>query len=254
MHSLRVIVAVIFCSAAFAQTGVGVGTAGGRGTQGVWFRARVEPSSLGPFAQAFSAASQSKITNSYYIAHRFFFDDAHHVLLGYDLLVESQSQPDSFRVSFLELGIGRLDLPAFGPGQPRADTGGQWKKLRLAKYPTPRVNRVGEVISLEVWTAPDTGQKLIDDIHLDAMLPYAITRTAAPPGLIAQTAQAKAAALRSGATPQPLTPPKGPARDFSLQDAEMHIEQPRVTLNGKEQSTVTRGTQTATGPLIWATI
>jgi hypothetical protein len=58
MHSLRVIVAVIFCSAAHAQTGVGVGSAGGGGVQGVWFNAHVEPPSSGPRAQVFSAGSQ----------------------------------------------------------------------------------------------------------------------------------------------------------------------------------------------------
>src|SRR5579862_365203 len=251
MHSLRVIVAVIFCSAAHAQTGVGVGSAGGGGVQGVWFNAHVQPPSSGPWAQVFSAGSQSKITNSYLIAHRFFFDDAHHLMLGYDLLIETLPQANVFRVSFLGLGIGVLDLPALGPGHPRADTEGQWRRITIAKLPPPRMSSVGDVISVDVWTAPDTRQKILDDIHLDSILAYTITRTAAPPGLVAETAKAKAAAMRSGTARQSLAQPTGPPHDYSPQDAEMRIEQPRLTLNGKEQSTFTSGTLTAAGPLVW---
>ena len=62
-------------------------------------------------------------------------------------------------------------------------------------YPAPRVFHTGDIVSIKLWTAPDTGQTIIDDIHIDAMFHYAMTGTAAPPGLMAQTTQAKAAAM-----------------------------------------------------------
>lgn len=100
--------------------------------------------------------------------------------------------------------------------------------------------RTGDVISVELWTAPDTGQKIIDEVHTNGILPYALTRTAPPPGL-----RAKAAAAA-------FTPPTvpGPAREFSPEDAEMRISQFRISVNGTPENPPKAATA-STGALIW---
>jgi len=251
MYAIRIAFAFSFGVTALAQSGVMVEGRVGAGNQGVSFNTHVEPPSPGPWAQLFSAGFNSYMINSFVVAHRYLYDDAHHILLGYDLLIESQPQSDAFRASFLELGIGSLELPAIGDGKPRADAVGQWQKLPLAKYPAPRMIHVGDVISVELWTASDTGQKIIDEIHFDAMLPYAIT-CCAPPAIIQQTMQARAAALRAAtaisARPAPTVP--GPAREFSAEDAEMRLGQFRISVNGTPEPPAT-SRAVATGSLIW---
>jgi hypothetical protein len=131
MRKTSTLILLLAAQAAFGQSGVGVGEAGGGGMAGIWFRARVAPASSRPWKQTFQGGWNTNIINSYCVAHRFFslfFDDAQKVFFGYDLLI--QAQGDGFRVSFLELGIGPLDLPGTKPRQsdrvqPRADGEGE---------------------------------------------------------------------------------------------------------------------------------
>jgi hypothetical protein len=243
MYATRIALVVSFGLTAFAQSGVTVPPNGSPEIQGVGFNARVEPLSPGPWAQSFWAGSQSRIVvrpSSYFVGHRFIYDAAHHVYLGYDLLIESQPQADTFRASFLELGIGVMDLPVIAQFGLPTQNPGEWKKLPLAKYPAPQLIHVGDVISIELWIAPDTGQKIIDEVHINEILRYALTRNAAPPGLMARTAAAA------------FTPPTvpGPAREFSADDAEMRIGQFRISVNGTPETPPKAATASA-GALIW---
>ena len=113
---------------------------------------------------------------------------------------------------------------------------GEWKRLPLAKYPAPQLIHVGNVISIELWAAPDTGQKIIDYIRANELLPYSITRTAAPP---------KTAVLA-------FAPPNvsGPAREFSAEDAEMRIAQFRISVN-ETMEDPPRFATASTGAMVW---
>jgi hypothetical protein len=226
----------------------------GGATQGIWFSARVEPPSPGPYAQVFTAGFQTKVYDSYLVGHRYLYDDTHNVFLGYDLLLQPEAQTDTYRASFLELGLGALELPAIGPNQPRADAEGQWKKLPLAKYPGPQIFRIGDVISIELLTASGTRQKIRDEIHTDAMLVYTMTGTAPPPE---PNLKAKATIVRSAiapATPAAASRPSptvaGPVREFSVEDAEMRISQFRITVNGIAE-TPAKSASASTGALVW---
>ena len=71
----------------------------------MWFSARVEPPSPGPWAQSVQAGyGAGFVNNSYFVGHRFLYDDAHHVFLGYDLSIESQPHADTFRASTIRSG------------------------------------------------------------------------------------------------------------------------------------------------------
>jgi hypothetical protein len=149
--------------------------------------------------------------------------------------------------------MGAVELPPLGPGKPRAENPGEWKKLEPAEYPAPQIVHAGDVISIDVWLAPDTRQRLIDSIRIDAMLTDAIARAAQPqpPAL-----QARALIVRSAITPAAAVPARpaptvaGPAREFSTADAEMRIAQFRISVNGTAEAPP-KGATASTGALVW---
>jgi len=71
---------------------------------------------------------------------------------------------------------------------------------------------------------------------MNRLLPYALTRTAPPMALKAQA----------------FTPPTvaGPAREFSVEDAELRIGQFRISVNGTSE-TPPKSAAASTGALVW---
>jgi len=251
MYAIRIAFVVSFGVTALAQSGVGIpGNSTGGGAPGVRFSARVDPPSPGPWARNFSIGYEAKIVDSYYVAHRYLYDDTHDVFLGYDLLIQSQPQADTFLASFLELGIGALELPSLA-GHPRAQDPGEWTKLPLDKYPSRQLIHVGDVITVDVWTAPDTKQKIKDEIRIDAILVDAIAGTITPQG---SSVPARVVVPARAATGRGLafTPPTvaGRVRGFSVEDAEMRIGPFRISVDGIVETPPKIATA-STGALVW---
>jgi hypothetical protein len=260
MLGTRAMLAISLGACAFGQSGVTTGGGAGGGTLGITGTFRVDPPTSGPWAQRFGEGWQTKGLNGYFLAQRYLYDDEHHVFLGYDLMLQlDPKQPDTFKASFFELGISAAELPALG-AMPRAETG-EWKKLPLAKLPASRTVHVGDTISVEVWTAPDTGQRIIDDVHIEPSLASTLQPRPTPARFqvqVAQMAQVQAqlgqlanrGPLARGAPDVPTV--SGTARDFSAGDAEMQLVQPSVSING----TLIAGTSgamlgNARGSLVW---
>ncbi len=222
---------------ALAQSGVAVTQGGLAGAQGVRPVVRIDAPSQPPWARQFSELFRSTIVNHSYVGHRSLYDTAHKVYLGYDLLLEPQQQPDAFRISFYDTSLTALDLAGLPPDS--------WTRLAVTKLPPPGIVHVGDVISIELWQAPDTGQKIIDDLRIDAMLPYAISGTGAPPGVMQQASQ------RNQSLRQPPPPPAmpGAARAFTVGDAELHLYTARLSVNGAPYSANALGL--VTGTLVW---
>lgn len=195
------------------------------------FQLTTEPTSP-PLPQKFAggfAASIVDPSRGIMTAHRFLHEDSMHIFLGYDLLIEPQPQADTYRVSFFELGLGALDMARSLQNQPFNPA--EWKKLPLPGYPTPQVVHIGDRLSVELMVNTDTGQKLVDNIIMQG-------QPVLPP--------------RPLARPAPTVPTvTGVARDFSAEDAEMRIVQPRITMNGTPQDTASRGAANAAGTLVW---
>src|SRR5579863_9323272 len=165
------------------------------------------------------------------MVHRFLRDDSKHVFLGYDLLIESQQQADTYRVTIGELGMGPFDMFRPDP-RGRFFNPAEWKKLPIPGYPAPRLVYTGNTISMDLGTDPDTGQMLVDYITIQPRPAPSLPR------------------VRRPVSPVPTV--SGTARDFSAQDAEMLLDKPRVSVNGALQDTaVSRAVEDASGALVW---
>jgi hypothetical protein len=246
MSALRRVVAGVACLtlSALAQTTV---TGGGRGLQGVDGGVRIISAGFGPFAERGEPPSppiyiatgfSSRGFGAESVTHRYFRDDARHVFFGYDLLLQPGRQGDTYQASFFELGMGLLDMPL---GRPGFANPAEWKKVPLPAYPPPQEVHGGDTVSIVVWVNPDTGQKLVDDIHIQ------------PPAqnLRVTGSTVRMPSLNGSLSGAAFTVPtfSGTARDFSAADAEMRLAQPRVKVNGPDvQDTNTR---IETGSLVW---
>jgi len=206
---------------------------------GLRFETRTEPPTpVLPFLGSSSGRTVYRGQSGYSATHRYFRNDIDFTYVGYDVLVEQDAQPDTFRVTLMDLGIGPLDFAISPNGSARPT---DWKKLQPPPLPGPRMVQLGDKVEVPVWIDPNTGQKLVDVFQVLKSAPalqnfsnMLRTSTMAPP---------RAA---------PVVPTvSGTAREFHVEDAEMHLVQPRVTLNGTPQGSPMRGGQGATGTLIW---
>jgi hypothetical protein len=142
-------------------------------------RIRVEPS-LRPdppssaLGWKFAATSRERsITNGRTFYSRILLDRANRVYLGYELLLEQQ-EPGAYLATFGRLGVTSLDLAAGSiptPGQGSMNTQSStdltWAMLPLPAIPEPRVTHDGDTISIELFVDAATGEKLIDDLHIN---------------------------------------------------------------------------------------
>lgn len=177
----------------------------------------------------FSPSLRSQtIANGPAFFSRMFVDQARHVYLGYELLLE-RKENGTFLATVGKLGVTPMDLAASLSA--RFPINLEWTLLPLPEIPEPHLFHEGETISIDLFLDPSTGDKLIDDIRINPPLATSPFRPVPP-------------ALR------PVPTVSGDARDFSAADAEMQIVQIRsISLNGTIQAApVVRSVR---GPLVW---
>ncbi len=95
--------------------------------------------------------------------------------------------------------------------------------LPLPGYPASQTVKIGDTIALTLLENRGTGQKVVDYIRIQDQAPRSF-------GV------------------------RGTARDFSVEDAELHIAQPTVTLNGKTVETEANLLPAVNGPIVWFTL
>jgi hypothetical protein len=177
---------------------------------------------------------------------------------------------------YYDLSIGPLD---FSDGPADALDPAIWKKSPLFAPPAPETVKALEALENVVSVDPSTGQKLIDSMRM-LPLPQALPRIGITQQFQAvfvspstqrlgnftplQQSQIQVrngnwpATIRyvvrggGGALPEGFAIPtvSGTAREFSADDAEMHIQQARVSINGVKQE-LASPSRLATGSLVW---
>jgi hypothetical protein len=177
----------------------------------------------------------------YSSGHRYFYDDRSHTYFGYDLVIEPQPQPDTFRATFYDISVGPLDFL----NSPRTPVDpAQWKKIPLPAVPAPMTIHSGDTVPIEVFVNPDAQQKLVDSLSVQPT----VRNQRAPMAM--QRSQAHAVMVAAAEPPHAIPAITGTARDFSVEDAVLHLRGLRVTIGGGIPH-YSRIDHTANGPLVW---
>ncbi|HUA62184.1 MAG TPA: hypothetical protein VML19_25740 [Verrucomicrobiae bacterium] len=207
------------------------------------------PSAMQRYRPGSSMHIASGAGGSEVFAHRYFYNQGDQTFFGYDVRLEFDPQhaQGSWRATFFDLSFGVLDaIPYAQRGDPAA-----WKKLAVSQLPSARMVKAGDTIQIEVWSDPAAGQKLTDIVHIELM-PSALstTWTSQITSFNSIRAGIPAPNLTSAYYARSIPTVAGDARAYSIDDAEMHLSQARVTLNGELQPPSGRPANAA-GALVW---
>lgn len=129
---------------------------------------------------------------------------------GYDVTMEPLGDY-TYRFAFSPLTITPEKMSEIFPKV------GNWTLLPLPRYPATQVLRGGDILALDLFVNPATGQKIVDYLKIQGDQGRALTAT-------------------------------GPARDFSVNEAIFVISSPEISINGKPAEK-SRGT--VTGTPVW---
>lgn len=163
------------------------------------------------------------------VLHRSVIDAANHTYFGYDLYAEPVAGTTQCRVAILPLTSVRADNSHRAParGSASASAGGgtsvtvdsSYQPVLLPRYPGPQLVSTGDTIALAVLTSPNGQQKIVDYIDVSCRVPDPVPESEA-------------------------------ARDLSLEDVELHISDPSMSINGTPVFRATRGADIS-GSFTW---
>src|SRR5258708_2832405 len=200
MQAIRLGLAIFLCVPLLAQSGrIMIGNAS-KDNVAFSYETRLEPPSP-PIAQGIGGGIVTGQTGM----HRFMTDSSAHRYFGYDLVIDPVAPANTYRVTFRPLSLSpeKLQLvlrDSLGIGQQRDFTG--WTMLPTPAFPAPQPVHGGDTIALDLFTNPATSQKIVDYIRIEGH---------------ASRGPAVAA----------------PARDFSIEDADLRFLAPRLRVNWK---------------------
>ena len=176
----------------------------------------------------------ARTSPSYTAYHRYFFDSGAQIYFGYDLTIQPDAQPGSYRLTFYDLSATPIDfvIDPFGAPDPS-----RWKRLPMPLVPRGEVLRAGESLDVTVSVDAKTGEAAVDSVTL------LDTTGTIPQGVHLQPFVSVG--------PPPLVPTAfGDAREFSVGDAELSVQHAVFFLNGRVQSFL-GAMRPISGPLLW---
>ena len=206
---------LVFAVSAFSQgKPIGFGAQNGP-TFGVYWDTRLEP----PTPEVRCCGSRHSGTGSdldsvlTYAAERRYF--------GYNLKVEP-GPGDSYTLTF-----GPLRLTEALAQELRIDLS-TWKQWSW-DLPRPQTVKIRDVIALDLLVNPVTGQKVVEYV----------------------TIQERFGAGFNNPNPRPFSYAAGAPRDFRVEDAGLHIREPRLSLNGKVDTSSSTSMADVSSPTVW---
>ena len=144
--------------------------------------------------------------------HRFLRDRTQKKYFGYDIEVDAVNGEKAYLVSILPLSLG--------PERMRFEDPDSWSALSLPRYPPPQKVGWGDRIAFDLLINPETGQRIVEYLSI-------------------------------GDDPQRRIAARGPARDFTVEDAELSLSRPRFAVNGKPLEATAKWSQSVTGRVGW---
>ena len=209
-----------FCLPAGAQSVRIDGGVVSRNTFGFYWETRLEPPTPG-LGDAFS----TRTSDGPGAIHRIMIDRARRVYFGYDVVVEPLPEANTYRVTFQQL----VATPEFAQRFPEIASG--WTRLPAPAFPKAQTIRSGNVLALNLLANSATGQKIVDyvtvqepTLRFDGFRIIPVREFAFAPG---------------------------PPRDFRVDDGELRIESPRLTVNGTLDDSSVRREDTVAGAVVW---
>jgi hypothetical protein len=185
---------------------------------------RSDPASS-PLLRRFAPSLRERtIANGPGFYTRIFLDAEHHAYLGYELLIE-RKPAGAYLATVGKLGTTPMDLASLFADFP---IDREWTVVSLPAIPEPRLVHDGDTFSIDLFVDPTSGDKLIDEIHINPPLP----------------GRRGPAQLPS----RPIPTVSGEPRQFSAADAEMQVVGSRLTLNGAMKGVIGRSVR---GSLVW---
>jgi hypothetical protein len=176
------------------------------------FETWIEPESRDYAESALTGFSGVESKAGRTVIRRFVRDNFRHVYVSYAMTVETLPEPGTFRAVWGDSDAARpTDLPAST----------EWKVVSPAQYPVPQILQDGEMIALDLYSVPKTGQKLVEYIHVGKQTRMSLRQDA--------------------------------ARDSYADDAEFNITGPRLRANGLAQEPAAQ-LNALHGPALWVDI
>jgi hypothetical protein len=194
MRITSILLALSMFATAKAQTARVLMGGGGAGSGSAAFRweTRLEPATpelSGKFGGGGVVVGKIRF-------HRYTTESDSRKYFGYDLLMEPLPEANTYRVTVRPLSIDATQLHLKDPAA--------WSELRLPGYPPPQILHDGDTIALDLFTNAETGQKIVDYIHIPEKKHKRLVYTAS-----------------------------GRARDFTVEDAELNLKDPQISVNGR---------------------
>jgi hypothetical protein len=181
-----------------------------------FWETRLEPPSP-PLSGNFGTAVLETASN---VVHRVMLDRSQKVYFGYAATVEAVANGD-FRLTFAPLPMTQELRRVLG------SDAAEWKPLPTPRFPPARLVRGGDVLELPLLTSSGWGQRLTE---------YVSVREPRQPGFDVRPTEFAFAA--------------GTARDFRVEDVELRLDRPTVSVRrqlNETRSIVTGERVTSTG-------
>lgn len=217
---LGLAVIIVVAAPAWAQTGRVAGGSVSQATFGFYWETRLDPASP-PLSESF----WTEATDEPGVVHRFMFDRTQNIFVGYDALVDVLPDPNTYRVTFRNLTMTPELLNQF--------SGDRWSRMPTPgwEFPAPEVIHGGDVIALTLLSNPTTQQRVVDYV----------------------TVQEPSRGF-NGFDPVPervFSYVPGPSRDFELDDVELSIQSPRLSISGVLDETSAGRFGSVVGGVVW---
>ena len=158
--------------------------------------------------------------------HRMLLDRTKRVYFGYTVQIEPQAERNTFRLIFQPLTL----TPSLR--QRLGDDPSAWKALPSTKFPAPQVIRSGEVLELSLLSNSNWGQQLMEYVTVQE-----------PP---------RQEGFRAFDQPtREFSFAPGPPHDLAVSDIALHLEEPRMFINGQFEESSGRTMGEETGGVVW---
>ena len=158
--------------------------------------------------------------------HRILLDGNRRVYFGYTVRIESTAERTRFSLTFRPLEL----TPAL---MTRFDIDATWKPLPAPQFPGAQVVRMGEVLELSLLSNNASAQQLTE--YVTVQEPRRTRGFTAPD---------------EGDSRELVVAP-GTARDFTVDDAVLHLREARISVNGRLEESSQRLLGDEAGTVVW---